>query len=204
MSAEPSSRSSTPRSLIIACGAIVREIRHILGANRLAAIEIAAIPALYHNRPEKIAPAVREKLQTAARKYERVFVAYADCGTGGDLDKVIEEFNAERLPGAHCYAFLSGVDAFAERDDDMTSFYLTDFLVRQFDSIILKGLGLDRHPELRDMYFAHYEKVVYLSQRPTPELVRQAEAAAEKLQLTFEHRPVGYGDLAVALENRFP
>ena len=183
---------------------MVREIHDVLGANRLAAIEIAAIPALYHNRPEKIAPAVREKLQAFSSQYEQIFVAYADCGTGGDLDKVIEEFNAERLPGAHCYAFLSGVDAFAERDDDMTSFYLTDFLVRQFDSIIMKGLGLDRHPELRDMYFAHYEKVVYLSQSPSPELVGQAEAAAKKLQLTFEHRPVGYGDLAVALENRFP
>ncbi len=192
------------RALIIACGALVREIRDVLGANRLSAIDIAAIPALYHNRPEKIAPAVAERIAAAGDRYDHIFVAYADCGTGGDLDRVIAAAGAERLPGTHCYAFFSGVEAFAARDDDMTSFFLTDFLVRQFDSIIMKGLGIARHPELRDMYFGNYEKVVYLSQVPTPALIAAAEAAAVKLNLAFEHRPVGYGDLAVALETRFP
>lgn len=195
---------SEKRALIIACGALVREIRDVLGANRLAAIDIAAIPALYHNRPEKIAPAVAERIAAAGDHYDHIFVAYADCGTGGDLDRVIEAAGAERLPGTHCYAFFSGVEAFAARDDDMTSFFLTDFLVRQFDSIIMKGLGIDRHPELRDMYFGNYQKVVYISQVPTAELIAKAEAAAVKLNLAFEHRPVGYGDLAVSLDAQFP
>jgi hypothetical protein len=192
------------KALIIACGALVREIRDVLGANRLGAIDIAAIPALYHNRPEKIAPAVAERIAAARDQYDHIFVAYAECGTVGELDRVIAEAGAERLPGTHCYAFFSGVEAFAQRDDDMTSFFLTDFLVRQFDSIIVKGLGLDRHPELRDMYFGNYRKVVYISQVPTPALIAKAEAAAERLSLAFEHRPVGYGDLAVVLEQQFP
>jgi hypothetical protein len=192
------------KALIIACGALVREIRDVLGANRLGAIDIAAIPALYHNRPEKIAPAVAERIAAARDQYDHIFVAYAECGTVGELDRVIAEAGAERLPGTHCYAFFSGVEAFAQRDDDMTSFFLTDFLVRQFDSIIVKGLGLDRHPELRDMYFGNYRKVVYISQVPTPALIAKAEAAAERLSLAFEHRLVGYGDLAVVLEQQFP
>ncbi|MFT5507545.1 MAG: hypothetical protein ACI89J_000609 [Hyphomicrobiaceae bacterium] len=196
--------AASPRSLIIACGALVREIRDVLGANRLAGIDIAAIPALYHNRPEKIAPAVAERIAAAGDRYEHIFVAYAECGTKGDLDRVIEAAGAERLPGTHCYAFFSGVDAFAARDDDITSFFLTDFLVRQFDSLIMKGLGIAKHPELRDMYFGNYKKVVYISQIATPDLIAKAELAADKLGLAFEHRPVGYGDLAISLDERFP
>ncbi len=192
------------RSLIIACGALVREIRDVLGANRLDAIDIAAIPALYHNRPEKIAPAVEAKIAEAKARYDRIFVAYADCGTGGDLDRVIGKAGVERLPGTHCYAFFSGVEAFARREDDMRTFFLTDFLVRQFDAIIIKGLGLDRHPELRDMYFGHYEKVVYLSQAPTAALIEAAERASERLGLVFEHRHVGYGDLGSVLDAWLP
>ena len=192
------------RALIIACGALVREIRDVLGANRLSAIDIAAIPALYHNRPEKIAPAVAERIASAGDRYDHIFVAYADCGTGGDLDRIIDAAGVERLPGTHCYAFFSGVEAFAARDDDVTSFFLTDFLVRQFDSLIVKGLGIDRHPELRDVYFGNYEKVVYISQAPTEDLIAKARSAAVKLDLAFEHRPVGYGDLAVSLNTQFP
>ena len=195
---------SEKRALIIACGALVREIRDVLGANRLTAIDIAAIPALYHNRPEKIAPAVAERIAAAGDRYDHIFVAYADCGTGGDLDRVIDATGVERLPGTHCYAFFSGVEAFAARDDDMTSFFLTDFLARQFDSLIIKGLGIDRHPELRDMYFGNYEKVVYISQSPTEDLIDKARSAAAKLNLAFEHRPVGYGDLATSLAAQFP
>ena len=137
-------------------------------------------------------------------KNNHIFVAYAECGTKGDLDRVIEAAGAERLPGTHCYAFFSGVDAFAARDDDITSFFLTDFLVRQFDSLIMKGLGIAKHPELRDMYFGNYKKVVYISQIATPDLIAKAELAADKLGLAFEHRPVGYGDLAISLDERFP
>lgn len=192
-----------PRSLIIACGALVREIRDVLGNDRLAGIDIVAIPALYHNRPEKIAPAVAAKIEAAGDRYDHIFIAYAECGTSGDLDRVIAAAGAERLPGAHCYAFFSGVEAFASREDDITAFFLTDFLVRQFDSIIMKGLGIEKHPELRDMYFGNYEKIVYLSQIATPELITKAENCAKKLGLAFEHRPVGYGDLERSLEAQF-
>ena len=130
----------------------------------------------------------------------RIFVAYGDCGTGGELDKLLSREGIERLPGAHCYAFYSGVDAFAARaDDDIASFFLTDFLVRHFQSLVIRGLGLDRHPELRPLYFGNYRKVVYLSQLPTAELIGAAEAAAAALGLAFEHRPVGFGELARAL-----
>ena len=190
------------RCLVIACGALVREIQHVIGVNNLAAIEIAAIPALFHNRPEKITPAVAEKIREARGKFDKIFVAYADCGTGGDLDRLLELEGIERLPGAHCYAFYSGVSDFERRNDDITSFFLTDFLARQFDSLIIKGLGLDRHPELRDAYFGNYRKVVYLSQSPTPELIAKAEQAAVALALEFEHRHVGYGDLETMLNSK--
>lgn len=188
------------RTLVIACGALVAEIQAVAAANRLDHLDVRAVPAGYHNRPEKITPGVKRLIERARGKYARIFVAYADCGTGGDLDRLLTAEGIERLPGAHCYAFYTGVEAFAARENaDMRSFFLTDFLTRQFDALVVRGLGLDRHPELRDMYFGHYERVVYLSQAATPELVAAAERAASTLGLAFEHRPVGYGDLARSL-----
>jgi hypothetical protein len=193
------------RALIIACGALVREIQAVLGQSRLRAVDLRALPAGLHNRPREIAPAVARLLAENAGTYEKVFVAYGDCGTGGELDRVLAVHGAERLPGAHCYQFFSGLEAFeASTDRDLTSFFLTDFLTRQFDALVVRGLGLDRHPELRDVYFAHYERVVYLSQAPTDTLVDKARAAARFLGLDFEHRHVGYGDLGACLETRFP
>ena len=187
-------------SLIIACGALVRELQYLIAQNAKLEIDIKAIPATYHNRPEKIASAVKRRITWARSRYEHIFVAYADCGTGGDLDRLLEQEQVERLPGAHCYAFFSGVDAFAARgDEDMRSFFLTDFLVRQFQTLVIRGLGLDRHPELMPVYFGNYERVVYLSQLPTPELIAKAEAAAQQLGLAFEHRHVGFGDLTLAV-----
>jgi Protein of unknown function (DUF1638) len=189
-----------PRSLVITCGALVRELQVLIAQAGRTDIDIKAVPATYHNRPEKITPAVSRRIVWARSRYRRIFVAYGDCGTGGDLDRLLEREGIERLPGAHCYAFFSGVDAFAARaDDDMTSFFLTDFLVRHFQSLVIRGLGLDRHPELRDMYFGNYEKVVYLSQLPTSQSIADAAAAAATLGLAFEHRPVGFGDLALAV-----
>jgi hypothetical protein len=186
--------------LVIACGALVREIQVLAAANRFAAIEIKAVPASYHNRPERIAPAVARRIAAARGRYQHIFVAYADCGTGGALDRLLEAEGVERLPGAHCYAFFSGVDVFAARaEEDMRAFFLTDFLVRHFRALVIKGLGLDRHPELRTAYFGNYEKVVYLSQMPEPRLIRAAEAAAGALGLAFEHRHVGFGDLTSAI-----
>ncbi len=187
-------------SLVIACGALVRELQFLAAQSPGQSIDIKAIPASYHNRPERITPAVKRRIAWARTRYHRIFVAYADCGTGGDLDHLLEAENVERLPGAHCYAFFSGVEAFTARgDDDMRSFFLTDFLVRQFQTLVIRGLGLDRHPELLPLYFGNYEKVVYLSQLPTPELVSKAESAARELGLAFEHRHVGFGELALAV-----
>lgn len=188
------------RLLVIACGALVREIKDVCALNGLDGIVVRAVPASYHNRPEKIVPAVARLITAARGRYQRIFVAYGDCGTGGDLDRLLAAEGIERLPGPHCYAFYSGVAAFeAHSERDLTSFFLTDFLARQFDQLVIEGLGLDRHPELRDLYFANYNRVVYLSQASTPELVAKAEQSAHKLGLAFEHRPVGYGALPGAL-----
>ena len=190
--------TSAASTLVIACGALVGEIQAVAVANGLDHIDIRAVPASYHNRPEKIAPGVARLIRRARAtgRYRDIFVAYAECGTGGALDKLLAEESIERLPGAHCYAFYSGVEAFEARGDaDMRSFFLTDFLARHFEALVIRGLGLDRHPELRDMYFGNYERVVYLSQAATPELIATADAASRRLGLAFEHRPVGYGDL---------
>ncbi|MEL6232961.1 MAG: DUF1638 domain-containing protein [Pseudomonadota bacterium] len=189
------------RTLIIACGALAREILAVIRANALDELSLTCLPALLHNRPEKIAPAVREKIAAArAAGIDRIFVAYADCGTGGALDRVCAEEGVARIDGPHCYAFFDGLEAFAQRaEDEIGTFYLTDFLARQFDTLVWSGMGLDRHPELRDMYFAHYDRVVYLAQTENPALTEAARAAADRLGLAFERRFTGYGGLAQAL-----
>jgi Protein of unknown function (DUF1638) len=192
---------SLQRTLIIACGALAREILGIRDANNLAHLDLTCLPAGLHNTPKLIPDAVRAAIREARATHTRIFVAYADCGTGGLLDKVLDEERVERLPGAHCYAFYSGVDAFTARGDaDMRAFFLTDFLVRQFDTLVIEGLGIDRHPELRDIYFGNYEKVVYLAQTHDGPLLDEARRAAARLDLAFEHRFVGYGDLAPAIK----
>ncbi|MBU6379363.1 MAG: DUF1638 domain-containing protein [Gammaproteobacteria bacterium] len=186
--------------LVLACGALAREILAIIELNRLAHVELVCLPASLHNRPERIVPEVSRVLDEVAGRYERVLVAYADCGTGGALDRLLQERGIARLPGAHCYAFYSGVASFERTAEaDMRAFFLTDFLVRQFETLVIEGLGLDRHPELRDAYFGNYEKVVYLSQAPDADLIAAAEVAAARLGLAFEHRHVGYGDLPGAI-----
>ena len=187
-------------TLILACGALAREIGAIIAANHLGHLTLHCLPASLHNRPERIPAAVRDALAKFRPTHPRIFIAYADCGTGGALDRVLEEEGVQRLPGAHCYAFFTGTEAFAAQgDDDMRSFYLTDFLARQFDTLVIEGLGLDRHPELRDMYFGNYERVVYLAQTRDPALDAAALAAATRLGLAYERRQTGYGDLAPVL-----
>src|SRR4029453_16622629 len=132
--------------------------------------------------------------------YERIFIAYADCGTGGLLDPVLAEEGVERLARAHCYEFFAGRTAFAQMaDDEPATFWLTDFLARNFERLVIRGLGIDRHPELEPMYFANYRRLVYLSQTEDPELLAMARAAAERLNLVFEHRHVGLGELATSI-----
>lgn len=192
--------ASPRRQLVLACGALAREVNAVLATNQLHHVTLHCLPAGLHNRPKEIPDAVRTAVREARDDYDDILVGYADCGTGGELDKVLFEEGLQRLPGAHCYAFFSGVDAFERRaEEDMRAFFLTDFLTRQFETLVIEGLGLDRHPELRDMYFGHYEKVVYLAQTDDPRLKTGAEAAAKRLGLAYEYRFVGLGELAPAV-----
>jgi hypothetical protein len=186
------------RVLLLACGALAREILALTRLNGWSHLDLACLPAKLHNEPRKIPEAVRAKIRDArARGYAKVFVVYADCGTGGLLDKVCAEEGVERIAGPHCYSFFDGNEAFADRSEagEITGFYLTDFLARQFDTLIWEGLGLARHPELLPMMFGNYEKVIYLAQTDDPALEAKARAAAGRLGLAFEMRKTGYGDL---------
>ena len=195
------SAAPPPRTLIVGCGALARELAALTA--RLPAVDVTCLPPLLHNRPERIADAVREKVREgrAGGRYERVFVAYADCGTGGALDRALaDEGGIERLPGAHCYEFYAGSPAFAAlADEEPGTFYLTDFLARNFDRLVIRGLGIDRHPELETTYFGNYRRLVYLSQTEDEVLLEQARAAAARLGLAFEHRHTGLGGLATAV-----
>jgi hypothetical protein len=193
---------SSPRTLLIGCGALAREVLVLIQRNGWHQMELTCLPAKLHNRPEKIPDAVRRKIRAGRRGFDRILVLYGDCGTGGRLDEVLAEEGIERLPGPHCYAFFSGVERFLEEADaDPTCFYLTDYLVRHFETLVIKGLGLDRHPDLLPLYFGNYSKVVYLAQLPDARLERKAKAAALRLGLAYEHRPTGYGELAAFLRN---
>ncbi len=185
-----------PTTLLIACGALAQEITALIRANRWTHLAITCVPAQHHNRPEKITPAVRRKIRAARGDYDRILVVYGDCGTGGQLDFMLAEEGVERIAGPHCYQFYAGqVDFETLMDDEPGSFFLTDYLVRHFDLLMIRGLGLDRHPQLRDEYFRNYRKMVYLAQTEDAELTAQARAAAAQLGLTFEYRYTGYGEL---------
>ncbi|MGB1234980.1 MAG: DUF1638 domain-containing protein [Planktomarina sp.] len=184
--------------LLLACGALAREILDVVKTNGWSHLDLQCLPAILHNEPDKITPAVKAALDEYKPKYDQIFVVYADCGTGGQLQALCDAEGVQMVEGPHCYSFFEGNAAFAE-NGEMTCFYLTDFLVRQFDAFVIKPLGIDRHPELRDMYFEHYTKLVYQSQIPTDALIEKAQWAADQLGLEFEHRHTGYGDLEVAL-----
>lgn len=187
--------------LVIACGALAREIIDLKEANGWSHLDLTCLPANYHLYPEKITAAVEAAVAKHRSNYSEIFVAYADCGTGGLLQKACADLGVEMIAGPHCYSFFEGNDRFAaQAEEEITTFYLTDFLVRQFDAFIVKPMGLDRHPELRDMYFAHYEKLVYQAQTDDPALTTKAQECARILGLEFERRYTGYGDLATSLE----
>ncbi|NOR62334.1 MAG: DUF1638 domain-containing protein [Rhodobacteraceae bacterium] len=186
------------QTLIIACGALAREVLALIELNGWRHMELTCLPADLHLRPEKIPDAVEVAVEAARGKYNDIFVAYADCGTGGLLAARCEKLGVEMISGPHCYSFFEGNEAFAARGE-VTSFYLTDFLARQFDAFVWRPMGLDRHPELRDMYFGNYEKLVYLAQTEDDSLTAAAESAAQRLGLDFERRFTGYGDLEAVL-----
>lgn len=188
------------RILLIACGALAHEIVALKTANGWTHMDLQCLPAKLHLWPEKIIPAVEQAVEAARGTYETVFVVYADCGTGGLLKSACDRLGVEMVEGPHCYAFFEGNAAFAAKaEEEFTAFYLTDFLVRQFDAFVWKPMGLDRHPELRDMYFGNYSKLVYQAQKDDPALDAKAEDCARRLGLAYERRFTGYGDLAVTL-----
>lgn len=187
-------------TLIIACGALAHEIAALRRANAWTALDVCCLPPELHNRPDRIAPAVQEKIRAHRGEYRGIFVAYGDCGTGGRLDAVLRAEGVERLPGAHCYEFFAGARAFAEMaDSEPGTFYLTDFLTRHFERLVVRGLGIDRHPELAQEYFRNYRRVVYLAQIRSAALLEQARQIALRLGLAFEHRDTGFGELGTRL-----
>lgn len=186
--------------LVLACGALAREIQQLKLLNGWEHLKLKCLEADLHNRPERIPMRIRAEIQRYRDQYAQIFVAYADCGTGGLLDRVLEEEGVERLRGAHCYAFFAGQQPFAElAEAELGSFYLTDFLARHFERLVIKGMQLDKHPELLPMYFNHYTRLVYLAQTSNPDLLAKAQAAAEYLQLEFKLVSTGYGELATEL-----
>ena len=187
--------------LVIGCGALANELVALTRRAGLPAMDLTCLPASLHNRPERIPAAVAARIRRArADGYDRIFVAYADCGTGGLLDRVLEAEGVARLEGAHCYEVYAGRAAFAAlADEDPGTFYLTDFLARNFERLVVRGLGLDRHPELLPVYFGNYHRLVYLAQTDDAELTALAEAGARRLGLAFERRLVGLGELAPAI-----
>jgi hypothetical protein len=191
----------TSRTLLIACGALAREVAALTRANGWTSFDVRCLPAELHNRPEKIAPAVRAEIHAQRERYARMFVVYGDCGTGGMLDAVLREEGVERLPGAHCYEFYATAPVFAQlAEAELGSFYLTDFLLRHFERLVVKALGIDRHPQLKQEYFRHYKKLVYLAQVESPEAIARAREVAAWFGFEFEYRFTGYGELGTQLK----
>jgi len=195
-------KAARHNTLVLACGALAKEVVHLtkqFGQN----IDLQCLSAGFHNTPQKIVPALKAILDVRARNYERVLIGYGDCGTGGGLDALLENYdNAIRIPGAHCYAFYSGLNNFDKMmEEELGTFFLTDYLVKHFDTLIFKGMGLDRYPELRDSYFKHYTKLTYLAQIEDESLIEAGQNAAARLGLSFEYRHVGYGGLETVISD---
>jgi hypothetical protein len=191
----------TESLLVIACGALAREIIALKKAHGWGHLQLQCLDARLHNRPQLIAPLLRERIRENAGRFDRIFVAYADCGTTGAIDRVLAEEGIERLPGAHCYEFFAGSERFAQLAEQQPgTFYLTDFLARHFERLVVAPLKMDQHPQLREQYFAHYQRVVYLAQTRDSDLHQKALAVAKYLGLRFEHIDCGYGELESNLQ----
>jgi len=188
-----------PRLLVIACGALAVEVSAVLRPLG-DAVKVQCLPASWHNEPAKIPDGVRKLIEKYQLAFARIYVAYGDCGTAGGLDKVLDEYGVERLPGPHCYSFYAGDQQFeALTDEETGSFFVTDYLLRNFQRLVIKGLGLDRYPQLLGSYFGNYHRLVYLAQRTDGALKEQAREAASQLGLELVYRPVGYGQLGSQL-----
>ncbi len=191
--------SGAGRLLIIACGALAREILALKRLNGWDHMDLACLPAKLHLYPERITEEVEKAVHKHRAAYDDIFIAYADCGTGGLLEAKCAELGVEMIAGPHCYSFFEGNAAFADHADEITAFYLTDFLVKQFDAFVWKPMGLDKHPELLEMIFGHYTKLVYQAQTRDAALEAKAEECARRLGLAYEYRFTGYGDLQTSL-----
>ena len=191
----------TARVLVIACGAIARELVRIKQLNNWNHVEYQCLPADLHNTPDRIPAAVQARIEQEQEKFDRIFVAYADCGTGGLLDKMLEPYGVDRIPGAHCYEFYAGSERFHQlADEEPGTFYLTDFLVHHFERLVIRGLGLDRNPQLMPVYFGNYRRVVYLAQTNSNELQELAMAHADTLGLTYHYEYHGDDPLSLLLK----
>ena len=187
--------------LVITCSAVAREVNDIKKLGQWANMDLQSITADLHVTPEKIPQAVADKIDRARDQYDHIFVAYGDCGTSGELDRVLEERGVSRLPGAHCYDFLAGQETYSRlQEEEPGTFYLTDFLARHFERLVIGTLGLDKHPELFSMYFGNYTRLVYLAQTDSEELTGMTQAAADRLELRFERIFTGTGEMVPALD----
>ena len=188
--------------LVIACGALAKEITALIQMNNWTHLQLRYLPAKLHNEPNNIPQNIRKYLVNAQNKFSRIFIGYADCGTGGKLDNLLEEFGVQRLPGAHCYEFFSSTQTFSKMlEEEPGSFFLTDFLVKSFENLIWQGLKINRHPELLNIYFRHYKRLVYLAQTESQALQTQAKEIAQRLELNYFYRFTGYGALSPALSD---
>jgi hypothetical protein len=188
-------------ALVIACGALAREITALRRVNGWTELDVCYLPPHLHNRPERIAASVQEQIRAHRDRYQSIFVAYGDCGTGGGLDAMLQAEGVERIPGAHCYEFFASPEVFAAlAEAEPGTFYLTDFLVRHFEHLVTRSLGIDRHPELAPLYFGNYRRVVYLAQSPSEESLAKAQSIAAQMGLEFKFQFTGYGGLASRLQ----
>jgi len=195
--------SDNKKRLVLGCGALVYDLLRLIKQNPSLSdkVNLQCLPAGWHNSPQLIAPGVEDYLSKNAHLYEEVYIAYADCGTGGALDRVITKYKAKRIDGAHCYEFFAGKDEFERlSEEEIGTFYLTDYLVKNFNRIMIKGLGLDKHPELFEVYFEHYKKLVYLAQTENEQWNKDAEKYAKDFGFSYEYRFVGTGSLDSVFE----
>ncbi len=190
-------KKGSGNTLLIACGALAHEIIALNKANQWDCFTVECVPAKIHWSPQKIPGAIKKKIRDSRDRFDKIYVLFGDCGTAGDLDKILEEENVERIGGPHCFSFLAGNDYFAElgEADGISAFFLTDFMVKHFDKFFWESLWLDKHPELLSMYFGNYTKVIYTAQIKDEQFEQEAKAIAGRLGLEYEYRYTGYGDL---------
>ena len=172
--------------LIIGCGAIAHEINEIIKLNNWNNVNLQCLNADLHNTPKKLPTKIKETIESNLKEYSKIFLAYADCGTGGLIDSMLKNYDIERLEGAHCYEFYAGSRLFKDLSDrEIGTFYLTDFLVKNFKRLVIDGLGISKHPSLKDEYFKNYKNIVYLAQKHDNDLELKAKDCANYLNLEY-------------------